>query len=534
MKDSIRRAFALWTSLVLNAVVFTLLIAHLVFFLNPWQIVTWGDQLAVAGQLLIVYAPAWILLHLLGFTLIQFFSLKPLPIGILKPATLGHLLFCTHFTMGVVYFFNYLYQSALLPEETQALLLRTTLFLLVLILVGVIFLFAGPSFRYILSYTLLLATLGLLALNSFSFLGHTISQRESNGLLPPRDSHPRRIRLILLNGLSQNLISTLIADQKLLNFQHLEQHGVTGVFSTFRPNHTPALLQSLLTGQRPSHFSTRSSYRYKIAGCAHEFDLTPRYIFFRYTAKRHITTTFRRPRLSIEDHLADAYRHAGLGALSLPVPDIYPIYFPGQALLNPRFSRFFSETVQKPERRYDLIRKAFFLDEFIRQRLPTIKDSPLFSYACVALPGIDTACRFFYQYHLPRSLTGLQSEEINHYRWVLERYAEYNDALLGNLINSTGSDELLAVLSLYRYQPMPEWRRLLANILRETDTSVYKPARARGVSGSTSLQPSDRDAPLKMLLSLTFFQPLRTTQDSSCPQAWRAMSCETSSQTAFF
>jgi predicted AlkP superfamily phosphohydrolase/phosphomutase len=70
--------------------------------------------------------------------------------------------------------------------------------------------------------------------------------------------------------------------------------------------------------------------------------------------------------------------------------------------------------------------------------------------------------------------------DIKRYSWILEKYYEYYDSIIGNLISTTGEDELLVIISLYEFEPLPVWRRVLLNMFGKRDVYVYKPLDARG------------------------------------------------------
>jgi hypothetical protein len=88
---------------------------------------------------------------------------------------------------------------------------------------------------------------------------------------------------------------------------------------------------------------------------------------------------------------------------------------------------------------------------------------------------------FFYHYARPENFGNLiDPASCEKYGWILDKYYEYYDAVIGKIIGSMGDNELLAVLSLHEIEPMPMWRRILVNYVGRRDIFVYKSMRAPG------------------------------------------------------
>ena len=75
------------------------------------------------------------------------------------------------------------------------------------------------------------------------------------------------------------------------------------------------------------------------------------------------------------------------------------------------------------------------------------------------------------------SSTGENSQK---YGWILDKYYEYYDSVIGKIIGSMGDNELLVVLNFHEIVPMPVWRRILVNYIGRRDVFVYKPMNAPG------------------------------------------------------
>jgi hypothetical protein len=127
-----------------------------------------------------------------------------------------------------------------------------------------------------------------------------------------------------------------------------------------------------------------------------------------------------------------------------------------------------------------VLKKTFYYDDFIRNQIPELK-STNYRYSLVLLPGLENVNSHFYHYARPENfgnLIGPGSSE--KYGWILDKYYEYYDAVLGKIIGSMGDNELLMVLGFYEMEPLPVWRRILVKNIGHRDIFVYKSMNALG------------------------------------------------------
>jgi hypothetical protein len=294
---------------------------------------------------------------------------------------------------------------------------------------------------------------------------------------------PRKIRLVILDGLSLNLIQSLTSEQKLLNFKEIINKGIHGRIKTFKPNLNLSMLNSTLTGRKPSEFALHSNDKFKFTGLDHEFDVRPRYIFFRKSPYISTTSFYKRDDNVFLDNINRHYEANGRKSVQLIRPPHIDRYSERSLHKNNRFVPLFSDLLNpnnKGDEKYEILKKFFFLDDYIKNMIPDLKDSNIY-YAVIRLPGLGIISKFFYQYYLPQIFGTVQDEtKIKKYGWLIEKYYEYYDSIVGNLMSTTGDDELLVILSFFEYEPLPVWRRILVHLFGQRDVYVYKSLNSQG------------------------------------------------------
>jgi hypothetical protein len=169
---------------------------------------------------------------------------------------------------------------------------------------------------------------------------------------------------------------------------------------------------------------------------------------------------------------------------------------------NNRFVPLFSDLLNpnhKRDENYEILKKFFFLDDYIKNMIPDLKDSDIY-YAVIRLPGLGVISKYFYQYYLPQIFGTVQDDtKIKKYGWLIEKYYEYYDSIVGNLMSTTGDDELLVILSFFEYEPLPVWRRILVHLFGQRDVYVYKSLNSQGTILMYEKEAIKRDYSLKTI-----------------------------------
>jgi len=474
------RSLRLCVDFTLSALVFTFFVSGLIFLLNPEVLVSPGQSVLMFSHLLIYYGIVWWLISAALFFFVQFAAGRKFSVGIVNPPTLTYLLSFTTLIVTVLYFLNYDYYRSFLSPSANTLWLRILVAQLVLVIVGVVFILQkGKGKRWIqavflalLSYQILTAFTGMMTLTVPSVQSVKQSQLV-------QEVTPRRIRVLIADGISMNHLLSQSSEQKLLNFNFLIQNGVRARIRSFAPNFSHSQINTVFSGLPPSAFHNHSQTKFKVGDLKQEFDLFPRYLFFRYSSAIGVTSFYRRFAMPIKDFIQKYYTANRFATFSLVYPDDTPMYSERSLEYNRRFKPLFADLLNQMDRRYEQVKRFFFFDDYLKRRIPDLKDTPLY-YSCSRLFGLSNVARYFSQYSNNLLFENVPEADVKRYAWVLEKYYEYYDSIIGNLISTTGDNELLVIISLYEFEPLPVWRRVLLNLFGKKDVYVYKPLDALG------------------------------------------------------
>ena len=301
-----------------------------------------------------------------------------------------------------------------------------------------------------------------------------------------------------MEGLSLNFLLSLSEEQKLLNFDYLIKNGVRCRVTSFKPNFELGLLNTMLTGRVAAKHTFHSYHRFKISDLQHEFNIFPRYIFFRYSSLLGFTAFYKKSQSGITDHIIEKYRQNNLLTMPMIGHQYAPPYSKKKLTHNSLFIHLFSDILNSEDPKLEIVRKSFFLDDFIKNRIPVLKDTDMY-YSITQFNGLDTISKYFYQYHLHQIFGNIYEKDIRQYGWIISKYYEYYDSIIGNLISSCGENEMLVVLSFFEYEPLPVWRRILVNLFGQQGVYVYKSLESQGTLLMYEKNALKRDYPLKTI-----------------------------------
>ncbi len=487
------RTAKLFINLIISAAFFNYFIQVLILLLNPGSHLDAWQFAVLFGNLFLFYGPIWIVFTGVIFFVVQFFAEKKYPIGFFTPPTLTYFLSFTILVVSFVLYLNYDYYYQFLEGPVKTNFIRVLSINLALVLTGVIFVFfkkiskkwAQIFFMAVLLFNVLYgfqATV-LSPSKSRTDANKTIQQQpvKNPGTGKPE---PRKIRVVVMDGLSLDVINSLASEQKLLNFSEIINKGVSGRFETIRPNMSLSLLNTAFSGVKPSHFPLHSFEKFKFAELDYEFDVRPRFVFFRKSTHFNLTTFYNRNNSNVIDNLRLHYESKGLKTANLLRTIPNATYSELSLTRNNRFVLLFPDLLKKSDekdKKYELLKRYFFFDDYLKGLIPVLKDSTIF-YSIVQLPGLGIISRYFYQYYMPELFGSITREDpgIKQYGSLLAKYYEYYDSIIGNLMSTTGDNELLVIVSFFEYEPLPLWRRILLHLFGEQDIFVYIPLNSQG------------------------------------------------------
>lgn len=528
------RKTKIFVNLIITAAIFTYFVLILILLLNPHISITSIKEFFLLYQdILLFYGPLWFIIIGVIFFIIQFFSEKKYPIGIFSPPTITYFLSFTILILTFILFLNYDYYFTFLAHNIRAKYIKILLSNLVLIIIGIVFVFFKRiNKKWVQAVFLIMLALHII--NSYSSLttnGHFQVNNKQTEVFPqkippmpkveqnkeevvregediPEENPQRKIRIVIMDGLSLKSLHSLSSEEKLLNFRLLMSNGVSGRIVTFKPNLDLSLISAALTGLRPSEFIFHSNKRFKFTASHYEFDIFPRYIFFRNSSILGISSFYKISSVNVIDNLDKYYDNNNFNTTRLLYPIRIPKYARKSLHKNSSFVLRFSEILDSSDRKHDKLKKAFFFDDYLKNTIPNLKDSDKY-YAVIRFPGLGIISKYFYQYYDPDQLFSRISEaDIKKYGLIIEKYYDYYDSIIGNLMTTTGDNELLVILSLFEYEPLPVWRRILVNLYGEKDIYVYKSLDSRGTILMYEKNAIKKDYPLKEISILDIFPTL--------------------------
>lgn len=502
------RAVRLSANLILSSLLFTYFILILILLLNSRVTLESGDFFMLFLNLFVFYGPLWFVALGVVFFIIQFFSEKKLAIGILNPPTIVYFLSFTILVISFVLYFNYDYFRDFFSDTVRGRFIEILLLNILLIITAILFSFF-KKFNKIWIQVIFLGILSVNVIHSYS----SVIQIKQYFKPPvgnyyfPQETTPRKIRIVVMNGLSLKLILSLSSEQKLRNFNLILRNGVRGNIQGFQPNHNLALLNSTLTGREPSQLAYHNNHRFRFISLNQEFDVFPRYVFFKSSASFNFTYFYERMYENVENHIRQFYEGSGFSTIDLLQPTPIEAYSPKHLAKNTQFTHFFPGMLEKNDPKSEMLKKTFYYDDYFQSINTDLKDTDNY-LSIIRLPGLSNIVKYFYHYHIPQIFGDIPSHAIKTYGSVVEHYYQYYDTYLGRVMSAMGDREILVVVSFFEYEPMPIWRRILGNLFGMKDIYVYKSLDSLGTIFLYEKNALKKDYPLKDVSVLDIFPTL--------------------------
>ncbi len=497
------RSIKLYFNLFLTSLVFNYFILILILLLNPWITISSTEFFTLYLDLFTFFGPLWFILVGIAFFFLQFFTEKKYLIGVFNPPTITYFMSFNILFISFFLYLNYEYYIEFFSTTTKVNFIKILLINLVLIIIGVVFIF----FKKVNKKWIQIIFLTILSYNIIHSYTSTVYNGQYSHSLPgnkqedisPQKIIPRKIKIVIMDGLSLNLIYSLSSKQQVLNFNEIIKKGASGKISGYKPNLSLSLINSAFSGLKPSEFTLHSNTKFKFNNINHEFDVRPRYIFFRKSSHIKVTSFYNKNDNYFLDNINGRYKKYNLRTIQLIRPEEIPIYWERSLHKNNRFVPLFSDILDKKDEKYDILKRAFFFDVHLMKCMRQHWQDSRIYYSIVRFPGLGIISRYFYQYYDPEIGGNISESDIKKYGLVIEKYYEYYDSIIGNLISTTGDNELLVILSFFEYEPLPVWRRILVNLLDKKDIYVYKSLHSQGTILLYEKDALKKDYPLKTI-----------------------------------
>ena len=230
------RQAKLLANIFTTSLVFNYFVAILILLLNPLVSLSTPEFITLYLNLFIFYGPMWMLLIGAIFFFVQFFAEKKYQIGILSPPSLTYFLSFTVLVTTFLLYLNYDYYFQFFSDEIKSLFIKILLLNLMAIIAGIIFVAVKQLNKKWMQIPFLL----ILFYNLVTSFNATVVDRYPQVItsqeVPPL-SHftPRKIRVVILDGLSLNFLYSLSSEETLLNFNYLLKNGVRGRIEGYKP-----------------------------------------------------------------------------------------------------------------------------------------------------------------------------------------------------------------------------------------------------------------------------------------------------------
>jgi hypothetical protein len=474
------RSLKLVINFALTALVFTFFILLLIGLLNPEVAIEKGDVRPLFLNLLTYYGPIWFVFIALTFFVVQFFSERKYPIGFFEPPTPIYFFSFTMLVVSILIYANYDYYYDFFNAAVRRQFFKILLLNFLLLILGLVFIFVrSQRKKWLQALFMLLLVADLLA--AYALIIQKVAPPPPDfKYSAPAIDPPRQINIVVMEGMSMNYLLDSFPE-KLLNLNWIKENGVIGSLKTHKPNMDLSLFSTLLSGELPAVTAAHSNYKFQFRDLSLEFDIFPKYIFFRNSARLDVIDFYKKPGAGQPDRIREFYERNGYKTFTMITPPAWPPYAEKNLRKNNTFVQLFSAALESEDKKLAVLKKSFFYDDFIRKQIPELKNSD-FRYSLVLLSGLENVNDYFYHYARPENFGDLiDSEKSQKYGWILGKYYEYYDSVIGKIIGSMGDNELLVVLNFHEIVPMPVWRRILVNYIGRRDVYVYKPLNAPGV-----------------------------------------------------
>lgn len=319
-----------------------------------------------------------------------------------------------------------------------------------------------------------------------------------------------RVRLLMFDGASLDVISPAVAAGRLANIGRILDQGAVLNLATLRPTQAEPVWSAIATGRYPMANGVRSAVVYRVLGGT-PIELLPDYclaqalVTFGFLTEQPLTANDLAAR-PIWNILSD--RGASVGVIGWPLThpapqvqgfivseqfhqlseselslDSTPAVWPPALLERARVALqtpaepdpvtlVTAVGAPQPVNDYDVRseRAPVLADRVHLQVLNALEElAPRF--LAVRFPGIDVVGHRFLRYADPSAFGDVSEAERQKYGGVLNQYYGFVDMLVGRELERLGPNDLLLVVSPFGMQPLTPGKRVLEIILGDPQIS---------------------------------------------------------------
>lgn len=309
-----------------------------------------------------------------------------------------------------------------------------------------------------------------------------------------------RVRLLMFDGASLDVIFSAVAAGRLPNFARILDQGAVMHLATLRPTQAEPVWSAIATGRVPMSNGVRSAVIYRALGGT-PIELLPDYCFaqalitFGFLTEEPLAASDLTAR-PIWNILSD--RGVSVGVIGWPLThpapvvngfavsdafhrlpdteltqDATPALWPGgwleaalAALRTPPnpdpVSLVTAMGAPQPINDYDMRRDhAPVLADRVHLQLLEAFEPTAPRFLAVRFPGMDAVGHRFLRYADPSAFGDVSEAERQKFGNVLSQYYGFVDMLVGRAVERLGQDDLLLVVSAFGMEPLTPWKRVL-------------------------------------------------------------------------
>jgi len=459
---------------LLVGLIFCLLLAHLLSVLNINQRMSPGLIISLSLHLAPVYALAIALVTVGAYFLLQFFIGKKTWPGLISPAFLSLSLSLILLLFLAVFWANSVHFQSFFDAATRSGLRTQMITVLILALLGLATFFSllplKKKLPLFLAYLVLLsAGIGFLLVQNRD-LPRPRSDSARMPLLGKRVD--KKITMIGLEGLSNDLLVPISAQGRLPNLTYLMENGRSSDLVNFTPTEEVILRASLETGKYPAKHRALSQSRYRLGKLKQEIDVIPRFLLFHQLAGiGYLRIAPAHPVFQAKD-LWEILEGNRISCVRADRPDTLETP-PSAPRLEKLLSNVFLNPALPEDEYFRLAKNAFYRDCLREERAAEEKARLQPQVFFLYLDGLNTVQAYFYKYSFPQQFGSIDQESLSKYGSVIEDYYGFYDGLIGKYLTGLKEDEILIVFSPHGSEPLPVWKRFVERLLGDRNISAY-------------------------------------------------------------
>ncbi len=458
---------------------FTFFLTELLLCINPQlKGVSLNSFGSIFFTLFVYYGLVYIALFFLFYFIYRIFSEQSSRSGLKK--FFGSVAF-VNFIALFFFVLNFKFYRSFLNNEAKEIIFKIIFLQILLIVLFFLFLIFKKVYRQV-ALIMMIMLLIFQVFYSFFITTETKPEKEQPGIQkkPFFPLFERKLKIIVFQGMGLDTLLSFVSEEKLLNFKFIKENGAYGYIANHKPAFTTSLLATVLSGESPEKHQRFTDIFFQVRGSDEEFQNWPRYILFRNMEHFKMISFYRHLKYSLPDKFNHYFSLIKKKSFAVYPSNDRPKFSQKSLKRNKTFQRFFLEWDEDNGLKINLLKKAFFYDDYIRKIFFNHRDENNYYYF-VYFPGMELITSHFYHYAFPEIFSQEKIDANENYRYVLERYYQFYDSILGAALANLKSNELLCVISLNEPEILPLWRRFIANFFGSRDVYMYNSASGRGV-----------------------------------------------------